>query len=510
MGLNQIATVLVVLSGFFAPLATAMAAATGIVVRDQTSLRAAPRDAAQQQALLWQGEVVEIRGERMDYLQVWDYRRERGGFVRANQIRRMRLTADETPELLALLRFVRETPGAEALGVGLAAAYIQAAPAEVLQSDAGIEVLDALGTVAERLARRASTAAPANATSRNAETALAAHLDVAARYGVSFTSFEHDGRIQICYDGAVYRRVLAMRSTPEQRAHAVLGLTRPECMDPDLRPAVRANLDGWRAEVLDRVDLAALPGYLKNRVLMRRAAVWSAIAYQQARTGEAAEASAARALGEFAGIAKTELTDDDLTAFNDTAMRVSATRWAAVPVAAGNSARGVTIVTEPRQPGETCVHLTEVRNNTGEASAGKKQHDAKNPLVTRCTYGLVWNGSITTNREGNALALAVQPMDGWRELWVFRKEGAAWTVSVLPPANVNPELGYAEFAGWVPGGKQMLVAREARGDGKYKRNFELLRLDTLTAERQAGDPSIMGAFQRWQDPAWKRNTLSLR
>ena len=56
----------------------------------------------------------------------------------------------------------------------------------------------------------------------------------------------------------------------------------------------------------------------------------------------------------------------------------------------------------------------------------------------------------------------------------------------------------------------MLVAREASGDGKYKRNFELLRLDTLTPMRQAGDPTLLGAFQRWQDPAWKRQTLSLR
>jgi hypothetical protein len=24
------------------------------------------------------------------------------------------------------------------------------------------------------------------------------------------------------------------------------------------------------------------------------------------------------------------------------------------------------------------------------------------------------------------------------------------------------------------------------------------------------DPSMLGAFQRWQDPEWKRTTLSLR
>ncbi len=95
-------------------------------------------------------------------------------------------------------------------------------------------------------------------------------------------------------------------------------------------------------------------------------------------------------------------------------------------------------------------------------------------------------------------------------MWVFRKTPDGWHVRVLPPASTAPDVGYAEFAGWVPGGKQMLVAREASGDGKSLRAFELLRLDTLAAERQASDPSALAAFQRWQDPAWKRQTLSLR
>lgn len=484
---------LAVLCAVAAP--AAAEAETAIIVSDRAALRAAPRASARQQAVLWQGESVEVRGERMDYLQVYDYRRERGGFVHASLLRRVKLVAEEAPGLLSVVRFVRDTPGAEALGIGYAAAYVQAAPAGLLRGEAGVEVLDALGGFADRLARRASSG---GAQSRAAEELLSAHLDVAVRYGITFTSHERAGRMQICYGGDAFRRVLAMPSNPVQRARAVLGLTRHECVDPDLGPLERNRVDEWRADVLDGVDASALPGHLGNRVLMRRASVWSGLAYQRARRGEAADAAAVRALAALAGIDKSQLTDGDAVTYNDAAMRVSASRWAAVPAPAARAPGPAHIVTEPGGPGETCILLVDAR------------HDAKNPLARRCTYGIVWTGSATLNREGNALALAVQPLDAWREIWVFRKRAGGWTVRVLPPAATAPGIGYAEFAGWVPGGTQMLVAREARGDGKYRRNFEVMRLDTLAVARQADDPAVLGAFQRWQDPSWKQRTVSLR
>jgi hypothetical protein len=492
---TAILNIAIMLGIAIAPAAVAAELDTAIITRDRASLRAAPRGSAQQQAVLWQGELVEVRGVRMDYLQVYDYKRERSGFVHASHARRIKLTADEAPELLSIVRFVRDTPGAEALGIGFAVAYIQAAPAEMLRSDAGAELLDAFGTFADRLARRASSGLAQN---RTVEATLSAHLDVATRYGISFSNHERAGRMHICYDGDAFRRVLAMPSSPEQRARAALALTRHECVPPDLGPLERNSLDEWRADVLDRVDASTLPGFLMNRVQMRRASVWSSLAYQRARKGEPADAAATRALTELAGINKSELTEEDLPEYNNAAMRVSASRWAAAPGAAAAKAGRVRIVAAPGQPGETCVSLVGARN------------DASNPLARRCTYGIVWTSSATLNREGNALALAVQPMDTWREMWLFRKEAGGWTIRVLPPATTNPDIGYAEFAGWVPGGTQMLVAREARGEGKYRRNFEVMRLDTLAVARQAGDPGILGAFQRWQDPSWKQQTLSVR
>ena len=473
-----------------------------IVLRDQTALRAAPRDSASQQAVLWQGEVLEVRGERLDYLQVWDHVRERGGFVRASQVHRSRLDASDAAGLLALVDFTRESAGSEALGIGLTAAYLKAAPGETLSGSAGVAAFDALGSFADRLAQRVSAG---NAANKAAEAALAAHLEVAARYGVRFTSFERDGRMQICYDGDAFRRVLARVAEPQQQARAVLALTRPECVDPALGARERAALDEWRVSVLDRVDTAKLPAYLKNRVAMRRAALWSAIAFRRARLGGAidSEATAAgaaeRALEELAAIDKGELTDADLAGFDDAAIRVNASRWAADSRSAPRLAGvGVSIATTPGEPGQTCVLLVDAK------------HDASAPLARRCTYGIVWTASATKNREANALAVAVQPMEAWRELWVFRKTRDGWSVDVLPPATTAPGIGFAEFAGWVPGGQQMLVAREANGEGRRKRSFELVRLDGLVTARQSSDPDSLGAFQRWQDPAWKRATVSLR
>jgi hypothetical protein len=56
----------------------------------------------------------------------------------------------------------------------------------------------------------------------------------------------------------------------------------------------------------------------------------------------------------------------------------------------------------------------------------------------------------------------------------------------------------------------MRVAREARGPGRDPKSFEVVQLDGLATERVTGEVSALPLFQRWQDPAWKRQTLSLR
>jgi hypothetical protein len=460
---------------------------TAIVTQDSAALRAAPRESASQQAVLFQGDTLEIRGQRMDYLQVYDHRRERGGYIRASQVRTQSLEAKDAQDLLAVVRFLRDTPGAEALGISYAAAYLKAAPAEAI----GPEPFDAIGTMAERLARRAS-----GKQGKADDTVVAAHLEVAASYGVAMQGFERDGRIQLCYNGEAFRRVLAMNSSDEQRARAALALTKPECVDPNLTPTERAALDTWRADVLERVKLTDLPEYEKNRLHMRRAGVWASIAFERARQHQPAQEAASRAVQELAAINKSEIAEPDSNSYTDAAVRVAASRWAAEPEpAAGN---GLAVMTTPGEPGETCVSLVDAK------------HDQKAPLAKRCTYGLVWKASVSVNAQKTALTLAVQPLDSWRELWVFRQAANGWSIDILPPAVDAPDLGYLEFAGWVPGAAKMLAVREARIDGRFKRSFEVINMVSMEVEKQADNPHSLSLFYRWQDAGWKSGTLSLR
>ena len=463
----------------------ALTATLAIVTQDHAALRAAPRSSAAELAALWQGDVLEVRGERAGYLKVYDYRRERGGYLRSEAARAVGLTEADVPELLAVLRFLRDSAGSEALGVSYGAAYLKAVPARALSA----EPFDAIARMAERLADAAS-----GSGYRLAD--VAAHLDVVEQFGIRMRSFEHNGRMQVCYDGELFRRVLALPSaSSEQRAHAALGLTRPDCIDPNLTPVLHASLDDERRRLLEGIEERELSAMTRSRLHVRRAAVWAAIAYEQARRREPPGLAAQRALAELLAVHADDLGDDRRAEYLDAVVRVGAIRWAAVtPASPGGP---LILSAAPGDPGQTCVALEEAH---GRPAA---------PLVRRCTYGIVWMASAQSIAQGRALVLAVQPLESWRELWVFHESAGAWMIDVLSPGLDDPEEGYVEFAGFVPGARRLLIAREVKDHGRFRRRFEELRLDDLTLMRQAGTPELLPDFGRWQDVEWRRDTLAL-
>jgi hypothetical protein len=463
----------------------ALAATLAIVVQDHTMLRAAPRSTGTELTALSQGDALEVRGEQAGYLKVYDYGRERGGYLRTDAVHQLELTESGAPELLAVLRFLRDTPGSEALGISYGAAYLKAAGERTLTA----EPFDAIAGMAERLAERASSS---TGHAGNA----AAHLDVVQQFGVRMLAFERDGRMQFCYDGELYRRVLSQRgASAEQRAHAALGLTRPDCIDPGLSPAARASLDEQRRELLEGIEDADLSPMTRSRIHARRAAVWASVAFEQARRGAQSGAAAARALAELLAVREQDLGEDRRGEYLEARLRSGAIQWAAHTAAAQPGP--YLVDTTPGEPGQTCVSL----------------HDARRPnstvLVRRCTYGIVWMASVRAITPASALVLAVQPLDGWRELWVFRAQAGTWIVDVISPGAEDPALGYVEFAGFAPNSRRLLIARAVREHGRVQRRFEELRLEDLVLQRQAATPDALPDFGRWQDAAWRRDSLLL-
>ncbi|HTY93099.1 MAG TPA: hypothetical protein VMC02_04370 [Steroidobacteraceae bacterium] len=465
--------------------ATALATALAIVVQDHTALRAGAQSGALELTTLWQGDVVEVRAERAGYLQVYNDRRERGGYLRSDAVRPLALTPAEAPALLAVMRFLRDSHGSEALGISYGAAYLKAAPPHGLTG----EPLEAVALMAERLADSASGSASPGAD-------VGAHLDVVGQFGIHMRTFERNGRMQVCYDGELFQRVLTLpQASAEERALAALSLTRPDCIDPALGPAARAILDEERGAVLDTISERDLTPLTRSRLHARRATVWAAVAFEQARHGRSSVAAGQRSLAEFAGVQARDLGEDRRSDYADAAVRVSASRWAGV--ASAHKPDGLMVAVTAGEPGQTCV-------------AVQKPQAAATPLVRRCTYGVAWPASAQVIAQGQALVLAVQPLESWRELWVFHERAESWTVDVLSPGTDDPDEGYIEYAGYVPAARRLLVAREVKVHGHIRRSFEELRLADLLTVRQASDPALLRDFGRWQDARWRSDTLSLR
>ncbi len=464
----------------------ALAATVAIVVQEHAMLRAAPRSTGTGLTALSQGDALEVRGEAAGYLKVYDYRRERGGYLRADAARALELTEADAPDLLAVLRFLRDTPGSEALGISYGAAYLKAAPARALSA----EPFDAIARMAERLGEQASGNAGHAAD-------VAARLEVVQQFGVRMRNFERDGRMHVCYDGELFRRVLARSdATAEQRAHAVLGLTRPDCIDPELGPTARASLDDERRGLLEAVGDEHLTAMTRSRIHARRAGVLASVAFEKARRGGQPVAVGAGAVAELLAVHPGDLGDDRRGEYLDAVLRVGAIRWAAAPPAVQNGP--LILSAAPGDPGQTCISLHDARRAVAAV------------LVRRCTYGIAWMASVHAIAQTPAVVLAVQPLEAWRELWVFRQVSGTWTVDVLSPGDEDPEEGYVECAGFAVNSRRILLVREVKAHGRFQRQFEERRLDTLALERQANTPDVLRDFGRWQDMTWREDTVALR
>jgi hypothetical protein len=487
-------------------MATAAVLLVALVADDGTALRSAADDAAPAQAMLYRGDWLEVRGEAPGFLKVWDHRRERPGYVRPGAVRVHRAEEAAADELRAVVRFVRDAAGMESLGVGYAALYMKVAPATRRQQPEWAEVLGAIGTMADRLGRRAM-ATPSRSRAA-ADATLAGQLGVLDSYGVRFLRFERGDRTVVCYDGDAFARLLALRVAPaEERARAALALTRRACLDPAASPAHRRAWNQARLDVLAGLDVleAARDGIGRlsaHRLRLRAVDALAEKAHDEAVAGraEAAARAAAEAMRRLVLVDRGELAPEDRPGHDEAALRASAVRaLAELPLSAPpRPGAALRVEMAPGRPGETCVRLR---------TAGKPDTA---PALERCTFGVVFPASLTWAPGGRTAALSVAPVPAWTELWILRADAAR--VDVLPPALGAPgdDIGHAEVAGFSPDGRRVLVARAFRVSGRLGRRFEVLAPDSIAVERWAGTPDRLQAFKRWASPAWRKTTLAAR
>lgn len=469
-------------------LALVAATTIAIVGGDKVALRTKPERTASLAQTLWKGDWLEVRGARKGWLEVYDHRHERPGWVAGKNVRVVEVDAASADALRAVVEYLRDTPGAETIGLAYAALYLKVAP----RPDAGI--MDAIGVMGDRVAQAASTAA--------GDAALE-HLEVARSWGLAFRTGGADpgaDDARTCYDGAAFREALALHPTPDEAATAALALTDPACAAPSetIGATERQAQAQARLAMLVAIDPTRVDGPIGDRLRLRRVTLGAELAWAIARKGELAKAAEAAqaAVDAYARVDQRELADDDAAAFQEAALALASVRWAGAPVPAADKGAPALTVTAGADAGETCLAITPAK---GAASP------------KRCTHGQVWASSYRVAPGGGAATLAVSPLPGWLELWMFRRAAdGGWMLDILAPTTDGPDLGYVEVAGWSPDHARAIVVREARTDGVVRRTFQIVGLGTLDVDKEATTLAGLGAARAWASREWRQGTVALR
>ncbi len=458
-----------------------------VIGGDHVALRAAPERNAAQQAVLWKGDWLEVRGERKGWLSVYDHRHERPGWVARPNVRVVTLDEAAAPSLRAVVDFVRDTPGSESLGIAYAGLYIKVAPKDAIDA----AMLVSLGTMADRLAKKAST---------SAEGAAAEQLAVAESWGVKLTSVERADGARVCYDGEAFREALALPThfTP---ADAATRGPRPHrrWLRAFRAGASRAPGPRRRAPGPPRQGRSD-PGRRAGRGCPAHPArpdrCPAGVDPRPPRRRRRRHAGRGRRdVGPFARVDKTELGDDDVLDYDVAALTVAASRWAAIP-APPTVAGAPVLALEPGEAGETCLTLTPAK---GAASP------------RRCTHGQVWASSFRVAPDRSAAVLAVQPLPGWLELWLFRRGAdGGWMVDILAPSTDGPELGYVDVVGFAPDHQRAIIVREAKRENTVDKSYQIVNLGNLAVEKQATTLAGLGSARQWASREWHERTLASR
>jgi hypothetical protein len=296
-------------------------------------------------------------------------------------------------------------------------------------------------------------------------------------------------------------------AAPAERARGALFLSVDPCRDPAQPPAEARLWNDRRLRALEAIDFAAareIPASLGGRVHLRHAEALAWRAFDEARQSHAEAASRAEsaAVRELALCDRGVLAPEDLDLYDETAVRVAASRWATEAPPrnpASRTPRKATVSFVAGQPGETCVRVTDGATDRA-------------PLLgERCTFGVVWPSALRWAPSGEVATLAVQPLPAWTELWVLRRGAdGRFGFETLTAATTEPNVGYVEAAGFSPDGGRILVVREASTGGRVARRFQVLRTPALSVEKWASSADKLSAFKRWSAPSWRAGTLALR